>query len=122
MTTSAANASTALVVLCTFADDDSANAVAQTLVREGLAACVNLSAPIRSIYQWQGTLCVEQEIQATIKTTHERFAALRERLVALHPYDCPEVIALPVVDGHGPYLDWLTESTAEKKRSVERDE
>jgi periplasmic divalent cation tolerance protein len=69
---------------------------------------VNLVPPVRSIYRWQGELCDERETLAIIKTTRERFDALRERLVALHPYEVPEVIALPVEAGHPPYLDWVT--------------
>jgi periplasmic divalent cation tolerance protein len=97
-----------IVVFSTFPSEDKAAAVARTLVSEGLCACANLVPPVRSIYRWQGELCDERETLAIIKTTRERFDALRERLVALHPYEVPEVIALPVEAGHAPYLDWVT--------------
>jgi periplasmic divalent cation tolerance protein len=96
-----------IVVFSTFPTEDKAAEVARTLVSEGLCACANLVPPVRSIYRWQGQICDEREVLAVIKTTRERFDALRERLVALHPYEVPEVIALPVEAGHPPYLDWV---------------
>ena len=97
-----------IVVFSTFPSEDKAAEIARTLVSEGLCACANLIPPVRSIYRWQGELCDERETLAMMKTTSERFEALRERLVALHPYEVPEVIALPVEAGHAPYLDWVT--------------
>jgi periplasmic divalent cation tolerance protein len=96
-----------IVVFSTFPSEDKAADIARTLVGEGLAACANLVPPVRSIYRWQGELCDDRETLAIIKTTTERFEALRERLVALHPYELPEVIALPVSAGHAPYLAWI---------------
>jgi periplasmic divalent cation tolerance protein len=104
-------ASPVLIVLCTFPEGDRASAAARTLVEEKLAACVNLVPQIRSIYRWQGEVCDDREELAIVKTTADRFPALRERLVALHPYDCPEVLALPVEDGHPPYLAWVVDGT-----------
>jgi periplasmic divalent cation tolerance protein len=97
-----------IVVFSTFPSEDKAADIARTLVSEGLCACVNLVPPVRSIYRWQGEICDERETLAIIKTTRERFDALRDRLVALHPYEVPEVIALPVEAGHPPYLDWVS--------------
>ena len=96
-----------IVVFSTFPGEDKAAEIARTLVSEGHAACVNLVPPVRSIYRWQGELCDERETLAVIKTTRERFEALRQRLVALHPYEVPEVIAVPVEAGHAPYLAWV---------------
>ena len=96
-----------IVVFSTFPSEDKAAAIARTLVSEGLAACANLVPPVRSIYRWQGEICDERETLAILKTTRERFDALRDRLVTLHPYEVPEVIALPVEAGHAPYLDWV---------------
>jgi len=93
-----------IVVFSTFPTEDKAAEIARTLVSEGHAACANLVPPVRSIYRWQGQICDERETLAIIKTTSERFEALRQRLVALHPYEVPEVIALPVEAGHAPYL------------------
>src|SRR5690348_16157010 len=96
-----------IVVFSTFPSEDKAADIARTLVSEGLCACANLVPPVRSIYRWQGELCDERETLAIIKTTRERFDALHARLVELHPYEVPEVIALPVEAGHAPYLDWV---------------
>lgn len=98
------------VVLCTFPNTAKAGEIARTLVGEKLAACVNLSEVV-SIYAWKGELANEPEALAIIKTTADRFDALSQRLVELHPYEVPEVIALPVLGGHAPYLAWVTEST-----------
>jgi periplasmic divalent cation tolerance protein len=96
-----------LIVLCTFPTGERAAEVARTIVGEGLAACVNLVPQVRSIYRWQGALCDDAEQLALIKTTAAGFEALRLRLLALHPYDTPEIVALPLVAGHAPYLDWV---------------
>lgn len=99
-----------LVVLSTFPDPDKAAEVARTLVNEQLAACVNLVSQIRSIYRWQGEISDDTETLAIIKTTDERFEAMRARLVELHPYEVAEVIALPIEGGHAPYLAWVADS------------
>lgn len=100
-----------LVVLCTFPAGDKAAEVARAIVGEKLAACVNLLPAVRSIYAWKDELCDDSETLAVIKTTRCRFVDLRARLVTLHPYDCPEVIALPVEAGHDDYLKWVVDST-----------
>ena len=96
-----------LVALSTFPNPDKAAEVARTLVNEQLAACVNLVGQIRSIYRWQGEISDDTETLAIIKTTDERFEAMRARLVELHPYEVAEVIALPIEAGHAPYLAWV---------------
>lgn len=93
--------------LLSFPDEETAARIARVLVDEGLAACVNLVGGARSIYRWQGAVCDEAEVLAIAKTTADRVAALTSRVVALHPYEVPEVVALPVLDGHAPYLDWV---------------
>ena len=98
-----------VVVLCAFPTGDVASQVARTLVEERLAACVNLVPAVRSIYEWQGAIADEPEQLAIMKTTSDRFPAMRDRLVDLHPYDVPEVIALDVHDIHLPYLGWVRE-------------
>lgn len=104
--------SDALLVLCTCPDADSAGRIARTVVGEGLAACVNRAPGIVSIYRWQGEIHEDSEVLLLIKTRSERFELLRARIVELHPYDLPEVIALEVAAGHAPYLEWLrTETT-----------
>jgi periplasmic divalent cation tolerance protein len=99
----------AVVVFSTFPSPEQAAEVARTLVGEQLAACVNLVPAVRSIYRWQGAVHDEAETLAIVKTTSARLAALQARLVELHPYDVPEVIALPVTDGHAPYLAWIAD-------------
>jgi periplasmic divalent cation tolerance protein len=103
-------ATDAVVVLCTFPSADKAAEIARVLVGEQLAACMNISA-VRSIYVWKDELQDDAEALGIIKTTAERFAALRQRIVELHPYEVPEIIALPVGEGHAPYLAWLAEQT-----------
>jgi periplasmic divalent cation tolerance protein len=99
--------SSELIVLVTAGARDDAERIAETLVGERLAACVNLVGPIRSVYRWQGEISRDDEILLLIKTTRERYAALEARVRAIHPYDVPEVIALPIAYGSEPYLQWL---------------
>ena len=98
-----------VVVFSTFPSEDSAAEIARTLVTEGLVACVNVQR-VRSIFRWQGQLDDEVEALAIMKTTDDRVDALIARVKALHPYEVPEVIALPVVAGYAPYLQWVTDS------------
>lgn len=101
---------TACVVLITGPDRARAETLARALVEEKLAACVSLVPQVRSIYRWQGAIEEADEVLCLVKTTRERFEALRARVIALHPYEVPEVIALDVAAGHPPYLDWLAAS------------
>jgi periplasmic divalent cation tolerance protein len=103
----------AIVVLCTCPDESVALEIARKLVNEGLAACVNRLAPVTSIYRWAGRTCEESEQLLMIKTTMASYEALEVRLKALHPYEIPEIIALPVVAGSSQYLDWLAQATHE---------
>ena len=99
------------VVLCTCPDETVASELATGLVEAGLAACVNVLPGIRSIYRWQGDVQDEAESLMVIKTGENRFAALRGWLVEHHPYDVPEVIALPVEEGLPAYLEWVARET-----------
>ena len=98
------------IILCTFPTKDAAATAAHALVEEGLAACVNLLPDIRSIYEWDGKLCDETEQLALIKTTQQRYSDLEQRLTELHPYDTPEILAVPVAAGSVRYLDWVGQS------------
>ncbi len=100
-----------LVVLSTFPSVEIAAPIARQLVEEQLAACVNLVPGVRSIYRWDGAVSDDAEVLALIKTTSPRFDALRARLLALHPYEVPEVLALPVTSGAAAYLAWVAAST-----------
>ena len=99
-----------IVVLSTVERAEDAERIARELVGRGLAACVNVVPGLVSIYRWKGELERAEERLLLIKTRAERFEALREALVALHPYDVPEVLALPIAAGHAPYLAWLDEN------------
>jgi len=103
----------AIVVLCTCPDEAAAERIASALVEERLAACVNRVPGIASTYRWQGKVDRAHECLLLIKTTSERFDALRERIVALHPYELPEVIAVDIALGHAPYLAWIATETGE---------
>jgi len=100
-----------VVVFVTVPGADLAANLAKTLVTEKLVACVNILPGLRSIYAWEGKVCDEQEVLCVLKTQRACFAAVRERVTALHPYQVPEIIALPLVDGNAPYLAWLKGET-----------
>jgi periplasmic divalent cation tolerance protein len=97
----------AVVVLSTFPSPEQAAEVARALVEERLAACANLVSGVRSIYRWKGAVQDDSETLAILKTTDDRRDALIARLVALHPYEVPEAIALPVTGGSAAYLAWI---------------
>ena len=101
----------AILVLCTCPDEASADRIAEALVAARLAACVNRLPAVASTYRWQGQIRRDAEHLLLIKTTQERFAALRERIVELHPHDVPEVIALDIVAGLDSYLAWIGDET-----------
>ncbi len=98
----------ALVVLVTVPSRQAAETLAAALVGESLAACVNLVGPITSFYRWQDEVHRDDEHLLVIKTTRPGYAALEARVLALHPYETPEVLALPVQQGAAAYLAWLT--------------
>lgn len=100
-------ATDAIVCLMTCPDAETAARIARALVEEELAACVNIAPQVRSIYRWEGRVSLDMEALCLIKTTRAGFEALRARVVELHPYQVPEVIALPIVEGSAPYLEWL---------------
>jgi len=97
----------AILVFCTCPDEAAAERIAAALVQEQLAACVNRVPGIASTYRWQGKVCHDSEQLLLIKTTRERFEALRTRILKLHPYELPEVIAVDIALGSAPYLDWI---------------
>jgi periplasmic divalent cation tolerance protein len=100
-----------LLVLTNLPDTDSAQALATTLVSERLAACVNVLAPCRSVYRWQGAIESAQEVPLLIKTTAARYADLEAAIRAAHPYELPEIIAVPIAHGLPGYLDWVAAET-----------
>ncbi len=106
---------TALVLLyTTWPDAPSAIAAGRTLVDERLAACMNVLGPVTSIYRWQGVVEEAGEVAALVKTTAAQAAATTARIVALHPYETPAVIAIPVdpTGTHGAFAAWIAGETA----------
>lgn len=101
----------AIVVLTNLPDEDSARAMARDLVAQRLAACVNLLPAVQSIYRWQGQLEEARETGLLIKTAASRYPELEAAIRARHPYEVPEIIALPVTQGWDPYLDWIAGQT-----------
>jgi uncharacterized protein involved in tolerance to divalent cations len=99
-----------LVALCTVPNAEEGARIGRALVEERLAACVNIVDGLRSIYLWKGAVSDDKEALLVIKTKPALFESLKVRVVALHPYEVPEVIALPIVAGHEPYLAWIDES------------
>jgi periplasmic divalent cation tolerance protein len=97
------------IVLVTAGSREEAERLAEALVGERLAACVNIVGPIRSIYRWQGEVCRDDEQLLLIKTTRQRCESLERRVRELHSYDVPEVIVLPIESGSAAYLSWLRE-------------
>ena len=106
--------SRALAVLSTVGTSEDAERIARELVERGLAACVNVVAGVTSFYRWKGRLMRDEERLLVIKTRAESFEALRKALVRIHPYEVPEVIALPIERGHPPYLEWLARSVSDE--------
>ncbi len=100
----------AIIVLVTAPTADKAAELARMLVEEGLAACGNVLPGLRSIYRWEGKVHDEPEALLLLKSTAPLFEALRERVVAVHPYQCPEVLRLDVVEGNAPYLQWIRDN------------
>ncbi len=97
----------ALLCLTACPDTDSAVRIADALVEERLAACVNVIPGLRSVYHWQGEVERADEVLLLIKTTRAAFPALQQRLQALHPYELPELIAVEPADGLPAYLEWV---------------
>ena len=96
-----------MAVLSTAPDAEVAERIGTVLVEERLAACANVVEGVTSIYRWEGTVEREREVLMVFKTTSEAVGRLRTRLIELHPYEVPEVVALDVRDGHEPYLEWV---------------
>jgi len=100
-----------VIVLTTLPTDADGAAFAAALVEGRLAACVNLLPAMESVYRWQGSIERDTERQVIIKTTLPRVDALWQRVRDLHPYDVPEFVVMPIIDGNQAYLQWLADST-----------
>ena len=95
------------IVLTACPDAANAERIARVLVEEGLAACVNILPPMQSLYRWKGKIETASEQLLVIKSTVAQFPAIRDRVRSLHPYELPEIIAVPIADGLPEYLAWL---------------
>jgi periplasmic divalent cation tolerance protein len=104
---------TVLVCFCTCPDTATAQAIADVLVGERLAACVNVLPGLRSVYRWQGAIERADEALLLIKTVRGQLPAMQARVVALHPYELPELVAVEVAGGLAAYLDWIAECSAD---------
>ncbi|HSA91342.1 MAG TPA: divalent-cation tolerance protein CutA [Burkholderiales bacterium] len=104
--------STKLLVLTNLPDRAAAEKLADLLIAERLAACVNILAPCRSVYRWKGAVQHDEEHPMLIKTTQARYAALEQALRAGHPYELPEIIAVPIERGLPDYLAWVAAETS----------
>ena len=103
--------STKILVLTNVPDRATAEKLADLLIEKQLAACVNILAPCRSVYRWKDAVQHDEEHPMLIKTTQERYAALEQALRAGHPYELPEIIAVPIERGLPSYLDWVAAET-----------
>ncbi|SRR6056297_227701 len=99
-------------VVTTVASVEDAHRLAGALMSRRLAACVQVEMPIRSFYVWENELHDDEEFRLTMKTTRGRFSELRDYLLESHPYDLPEILALPAIDGHPAYLAWVAQEVA----------
>jgi len=102
----------ALLVLTNLPDRETAEKLAEQLVAQRVAACINILSPCRSVYRWQGAVRHDEEHPMLIKTTGERYAALEKAIRAAHPYELPEIVAVPIERGLPAYLDWVGKETS----------
>ncbi len=102
----------AILVLTQLPDRASANTLARALVEAKIAACVNVGAPVDSLYHWRGQIETATEVPVIIKTRRDRYDAVESAIRARHPYELPEIIAVPITDGLAPYLQWITAETS----------
>jgi periplasmic divalent cation tolerance protein len=102
----------ALLVLTNLPDRTAAEMLANALIEARLAACVNILPPCRSVYRWQGAVEAADEVPLLIKTSEARYAALETAIRALHPYELPELIAVPITHGLPAYLGWVAAETS----------
>jgi periplasmic divalent cation tolerance protein len=100
-----------VLVLTTLPDRDAAGTLARSLVADRLAACVSIGAPVESIYHWRGAIETSTEVPLTVKTRADLFDAVAAAIRAGHPYELPEILAVPITDGTDDYLAWIDAET-----------
>ena len=101
----------AVLVLTQMPDRGSAEALARALLHDRLAACVSIGAPVDSLYHWRGQIEMAAEVPVTIKTCADAYPAVEAAIRARHPYELPEIVAVPIVDGLSPFLAWIDDET-----------
>ena len=100
-----------ILVLITASSEKEGEKIASSLVKERLAACVNLIAGVRSTFRWKGRVSLEEEVLLIVKTKDRLFGRLKKRVVELHSYEVPEIVALPILAGFEKYLNWIEKET-----------
>ncbi len=111
------NSQEVIVVVTNLPDRASAERIAEAMVTQGVAACVNILAECTSIYRWKGQLEHTSEIPLLIKTTREAYPRLESALRKLHPYELPEIVALPATSGLPEYLNWVVQETQARNQA-----
>lgn len=104
-----------ILLYMTVGGGEEAERIATALVDERLVACVNLLGGMRSFYRWQGEVANEAEVVMTAKTRADLVQRVSARVAELHSYDCPCIVALPIVGGHRPFIDWIGQETADRR-------
>jgi periplasmic divalent cation tolerance protein len=107
-------AGAAILILTQMPDRASAQSLARSLVEARFAACVSIGAPVESLYHWRGQIETAQEIPVAVKARADRYAEVEAAIRAQHPYELPEILAVPVIRGLAPYLDWIADETVAK--------
>ncbi len=100
-----------ILIYVTCTDKAEAQALSRTLVEERLAACANIFPSHDSVYRWEGKIEQTQEVVVILKTRESLFEQVKDRICALHSYECPCILAIPVEKGHAPFLEWIEKET-----------
>lgn len=100
-----------VILLTTWPDEESARKVAKDWLNKNLVACVNILPVMQSLYRWEGELNSGSEHQMLLKTSAHRVEALQQAIIQAHPYECPEILEIPVTGGYDPYLNWIKGNT-----------
>ncbi len=103
-----------IIIHCSCPDNDQAKKLADSLISNSLAACINIITNMTSIYKWQGKVCEEPETLLLIKTHKNMFNAVKTHIQSAHPYELPEIIAVSIIQGSQAYLDWISNSIPQK--------
>ncbi len=101
-----------ILVFCTVPDSDTAVRISKALMDRKLAACVSWGEKIQSVYRWNGRVEKAEELNLTVKTVNGKYRDVEELILSIHPYDVPEIVAVPILEGFGPYLEWIRQETS----------